>query len=559
MGWPKPWREKASQVIETVIGPGKTRLSTTSGSWSAKGIAPESNLEVAKKSWNAKEQRWESNHYPSQGVTVRPGKAVKKRYWEMAAQYQDDDDYYNEVAPSQTELWKNGKRVRNHHHTKPFTPRQTYEHTYQPKQYEWAATRWSNFSFAGYGSAASDDDTQLYVKSPDSYLTPSSETISSKIHVYSTDKINSIKELCRLFYFKMLGEEDYLDEENAQYYDHEALAIKRERFESAMSGYVPGYTPIEQAVNFYQVILDREAYKNTKRNQHGECSQTVSFKREDFANPALNSQLNQNALSKEHRMLILNRISLIGKLGQEFHVEKDVGVKIVANSATLKSMPMTEYSQLERVEPYQRLLPAYKIKLLTKALTINIPIETSVKKQKIIILVDYSGSMNEQRKQLWVNALLVDRLRYVISGEAEVFISNFVSMPDQLRFQHLKTQSDVDKFWATFSNYPSGSCTDMSRIVEYVAAQVNSGKGLHNLKDINLSQEKPEILIINDGQDSCNSRQFPYKVNAISLLEFSEQLKDLCINTGGKQVQIDRNGDITCYSGTTSELFENVK
>jgi hypothetical protein len=562
MGWPKPWREKASKIVETVIGPGKTRLSTTTGSWSARGIAPESNVSAARKSWNAKEQRWESNHVPAQGVTVRPGKAVKKRYWEMAEQYQDDD-YYNEQAPAELYGgWSNGKRVRNHtNNITPFTPRPVVSHRLQTKDFEWAPTRWSNFNMGGYGmfGGATDDDTQLYVKSPDSYLTPSSSVIESKLHIHTITKINDVKELCRLFYFKMIDEKDYLDSEGAQYHDSSVLEVKRERFESAMSGYVPGFTPLEQAVNFYQVLLDREAEKNRNRNINEPWSQIVEFKREDFCNINLNTQIDQNALSKEHKMVILNKISLIGKLGQEFHVEKDVGVKVVANSATLKAMPMTEYSQLDRVEPYQRLLPTYKIKLYTKSLQVNLPIETSVKKQKIIVLLDFSGSMNDTRKQLWVNAILADRLRYVLEGDAEIFFSYFVNSPDALRFQHIKNAADVQKFWKTFSNYPSGGCTDMGRIVEYVAEEVKGGKRLHNLLNLDLSKEKPEILIINDGQDSCNSNKFPYKVNAISLLEYSEQLKNLCTKTGGKQVRVEKSGVIHCYSDSTMETFENVK
>jgi uncharacterized protein with von Willebrand factor type A (vWA) domain len=189
-------------------------------------------------------------------------------------------------------------------------------------------------------------------------------------------------------------------------------------------------------------------------------------------------------------------------------------------------------------------------------LQVNVPVESSEKKQKIIILLDYSGSMNSGNKQMWVNAILADRLRYVMQGEAEVFFSYFVDQPSKLKFHHLKNAEDVKKFWKTFSNYPSGGNTDIGRIVEYVAEEVKAGKQLHNLKNLNLSREKPEILIINDGQDAENSNKFPYKVNAISLMQFSNQLKNLCIETGGKQVQVDEKETITTYASDGTAIIQ---
>jgi uncharacterized protein with von Willebrand factor type A (vWA) domain len=53
-------------------------------------------------------------------------------------------------------------------------------------------------------------------------------------------------------------------------------------------------------------------------------------------------------------------------------------------------------------------------------------VQIGEKKQKIIILLDYSGSMNNNTKQIWVNAI-IDRFRYVIQ-RSEVFFY-FVSRP----------------------------------------------------------------------------------------------------------------------------------
>ena len=49
-------------------------------------------------------------------------------------------------------------------------------------------------------------------------------------------------------------------------------------------------------------------------------------------------------------------------------------------------------------------------------------------------------------------------------------------------------------------------------------------------------------------QDHVGAKIFPYKVNAISLDKISTELKDLCIESGGKQVFIDTNNEIHTYS-----------
>jgi uncharacterized protein with von Willebrand factor type A (vWA) domain len=227
-------------------------------------------------------------------------------------------------------------------------------------------------------------------------------------------------------------------------------------------------------------------------------------------------------------------------------VEKEISEKIVANSDQYATMIMRDYSQIHMMNLMQRVYPNFRSKFLTKDLIVNVPVDRKEQIQKIIILLDYSGSMHEDEKQIWVNAILIDRFRYVMKGEAEVYFSYFVDDPQDLEFQHIKDREDVIKFWQTFSNEPNGGGTAIGDIVEYVANEVTNGT-LHNLA-INLSEEKPEILIINDGQDRVGTDEFPYKVNAISLMSFSDELKDLCLATEGKQIEITYDLETFAYS-----------
>jgi uncharacterized protein with von Willebrand factor type A (vWA) domain len=112
-------------------------------------------------------------------------------------------------------------------------------------------------------------------------------------------------------------------------------------------------------------------------------------------------------------------------------------------------------------------------------------------------------------------------------------------------------------FWTWFSNDPNGGTTDIGSIVTSIANDIEEQR-LGNL-DIDLSQEKPEILIINDGQDEVGYDTLPYKVNAISLMEFSDELKTLCIKTGGKQVKVASDCSVTAYAEEGITVIDDGK
>ena len=232
-------------------------------------------------------------------------------------------------------------------------------------------------------------------------------------------------------------------------------------------------------------------------------------------------------------------------------MEKEISEKIVANSDQYSKMIMRDYAQMHMMDLYQKMFPNFRTKFLTKDLTVNVPVDRKEQIQKIIIILDYSGSMHEEQKQIWVNAILIDRFKYVMRGEAEVFFSYFVHDPSQLDFQHITNKEEVIRFWQTFSNEPNGGGTDVAAMVEYIADEISSHK-LCNL-DTDLSEEKPEILIINDGEDSIDTEAFPYKVNAVSLMSFNDELRDLCLATGGKQIKVTEDERIYSYTEGVGE------
>ena len=365
----------------------------------------------------------------------------------------------------------------------------------------WSKSSWSNFSFV---VDFEDDNANLYVKDPINYLTPTSKEIKKKVTAKKQESIDMIKELARLCYFKMIDEtDDYIADQfkGLSSEEMQSYQSKKDLYDSVLDQYIPGFTPLEQAVAIFLKM------KEQKYDEDGEpidddddvdMTKGLDFDRTIYNDPTINEQLELNELSKERKMEIMNHLSLVGQFGSEFKVEKEISEKIVANSDQYSKMIMRDYSQFFMMDLYQKMFPNFATKFLTKDLTVNVPVDRKEQIQKIIILLDFSGSMDEHEKQIWVNAILIDRFRYVMKGEAEVFFSYFVQDPEQLDFQHIKNREDVIKFWQTFSNEPNGGGTEVGDMVEYIAAEISCGK-LCNL-DVDLSEEKPEILIINDGQ-----------------------------------------------------------
>jgi hypothetical protein len=429
-------------------------------------------------------------------------------------------------------------------------------------------TRYSGFGYSSGGGGWSiyksswlneveDDNSDLIVKELDNYVTPTEREIDKAYKSYrllKKDQYDVIKELSRVCFLKMIDDKDYLKEE---YLDEDAIhddmkqivAYKKALYNGVYENFIPGFSPLDQAISVFMKI-QQEQPDITAAMKEGEdgLKNPFGFDPEVFRSPEIGDQLKMNEFNKDHAIHIMNKMSLIGNFGGEFKVEKECNEKEVANSVVVKKKMMRDHSQLGKIDLHQRLLPNFKAKMLTKDLTINVPIDLNERKQKIIVIIDYSGSMEEDMKQQWVNALLMDRFKYVMRGEAELFISFFVHDPSQMYFKHVKDRDSVMEFWMSHCNNPNGGMTDVGAMVERINSEVSTGS-FFNL-NVDLSQERPEILVINDGNDRVQDKGVEYKVNAVSISMLSPTLKQLCFKNGGKQIEIDYNNGV--YSHTKS-------
>lgn len=460
------------------------------------------------------------------------GKKKKKKYLESFLEEEELDEFPHAFP----------------HTYNPFGySQQSYSYNTPVREYNYDFQQLNSWNW-GYASAYNPNipEDKLYYAVPVGYKTPTRNDIEKELrkrgHLSTFHNENMVCNMARFYYFKLVKKHglkpfyhvsDFKDKFPVIY------ALDKFLIECKMKG----SGPLEKAINaFEQLLIDSEKDKASVLKLDQITDGGISIRESVFRDADYNELMDRMEHNQDKKVGILQKLSLIQDFGTEFKVEKETIEKLAPNSRLVSRRKLHDYSQLHMVEAYQRLLPNYKIKLLHKDLIIKAHVDRSVLKQKMIMIVDYSGSMNNKEKQEWVLALLVDRMRYVLKGEGELFFSYFTSAPTSLSFTHIHDRKTVFDFWKTYKTSPNACGTDVGRIVSYIGNQVSGGK-FHNL-DVNLSKDKPELLVVNDGQDSIKTSAFTYKTNAVTLMQDNTELKDLCKANSGRYVHITQENKV---------------
>lgn len=268
------------------------------------------------------------------------------------------------------------------------------------KTIEKKSNNWDWYSSTkSYSYSREDDDQSLFTNDHENYITPKEIDIKSKFNcLLQSDDINLLKDLSRLFYYQMIENNNYMQleseisESNLPNYQS-----RRDILNSLWDKEIPGYTPLEKAVNVYLEIQSNsggQQLSNLSKSELEQKMSQVNIPKESWEDPSLNKQLQQFKFGKQFKSQILKKISLVSKLGAKFKVEKEVEEKIVNNSVITKNTRMKDYEQIQFIDLYQRVLPNFNIKFATKDLNVKLPVDRSDHTQKIIILVDESGKNN---------------------------------------------------------------------------------------------------------------------------------------------------------------------
>lgn len=405
---------------------------------------------------------------------------------------------------------------------------------------------------------------KLFTKEHDYYWTPNDYWVDHnlKLRNLNLNHRELVQELARFYYYKTVRDKNYVDddflEEKVESFPEEQrveLYEKHAFYNELWEPFIPGWTPLEKALNLLEYLEKnqdpQEKKEGKKIHQINNLPKLLKQlpDREQFENTTLNTLLDHGKDMKDFNTRIkrLKKISLVESFGSSFAISKTITEKRVNNSIKHKIKRMVEYSDLVNSPLYQRMLPNFNAKLATKDLIVNMPIESKESKQKIIMLVDFSGSMSSRYKQDWVLTILADRLQYCMREECEIFFSFFLTTHEvkdnYFKFHHIYDEKTALKFFKEFNTNPSGGDTELGLVIDEIRKEIKENHKLFNL-NIDLSKEKPEILAINDGDDTIKVNNFTWKTNAITIGQVNNQLKDLCEKNNGKYICLtDSNGD----------------
>ncbi len=244
-------------------------------------------------------------------------------------------------------------------------------------------------------------EDKIFIREHEYYWTPNEYFCGSMLERLKLNGGNStfMRELCRFFYHRMVMEKNYIAERYILMEDPtieaEEVAEKALFYEELWDiKFIPGNTPTEQAL-YYLMERNKDEVKGMFRPN---TKKLLKFKKdipdkEKWEDQNIKELMSSRKITDHNnkKLNLLRKICMVDKFGKTFEIKKSVTEKRVSNSHIHKLKRIVEYGELPNILLYQKLLPNYSTKLLTKDLTINTPIKKEESKQKIIMLIDYSG------------------------------------------------------------------------------------------------------------------------------------------------------------------------
>ena len=164
-------------------------------------------------------------------------------------------------------------------------------------------------------------------------------------------------------------------------------------------------------------------------------------------------------------------------------------------------------------------------------------------KQLIYVLVDCSGSMSDGKRIVKAGGILLNRVKAVIRGEAEIFLRLYEGSPHER--QDGRTPEQGRQLLEMIRNkgvYGGGSTNHAGAIDAALADVTEGGEKFHRC----------DIVLVTDG-DSGNTR-LTRKLGATKLHVFSvacdnRQLEEVATSSGGSYHLVDDNMKLRSKGG----------
>lgn len=339
----------------------------------------------------------------------------------------------------------------------------------------------------------------------------------------------------------------------------------------------PGGTPLEQACSLLKLLatqkggiagdggdgeplpifMDNDCPENTAKELHEVMDLVDSLEGEelDMLDPDGNFSVEeQDGVESGHKSL--NRLKVAEDLvaGSDRRVMLDISRKLDQFTKMqvrrqkkvetdpageeIRQRPIQSLGEIGRVSPSawatRQQAPGY---FLYQAVSGQLPVRERVtrieRRQAIFILIDGSGSMSGQ-KHWKATGVVMNRLKAVISGDAEVYLSVF---DDNLGDVHsAKTPEEARNLIRQFANNNfSGGGTNIAAAVkaahDFIEGKINGGAALY----------RPEIVVLTDEDSSISglakSKIAGTRVHGFAMDVANPSLVAFARSTGGVGVE----------------------
>ncbi len=398
------------------------------------------------------------------------------------------------------------------------------------KRTDW---NWTNVEYGSYFNRAYTSN----VKTPDYYALPPENEIGR--YAFGTGDIKKFKDYLYLCYYANITNEQTknilkkYDKYYEEYYDIAKL-IATKKLSILQSAAVLQQVINQQNNNYdkdsicISTLIDSLVERQNSEN-YSEMSNWVGNSEIDF---------NKDYISKAG---VIDKMCLFEDFGEKFKIMSEDFTKFVQNSKHKKNTLIQKYEQITKVRKFEHLLPTFDVRLLTRSLNVSLPIYTETAKQKLILLLDYSGSMGTTFKQEWVTAIILNRIKYIFDNDCELYFSRYGrNLIETIKY--VKDEEEARLFWSSFETKPDRGDTNIHNSIISVEREFNTNPK----KYASLNGKAPEILVVCDGEDSLNGTPL-LKTNIVTILNYNKDMRKYAIESGGTYVNISQT-DINVYN-----------
>ncbi|MDP2656615.1 MAG: VWA domain-containing protein [bacterium] len=191
-------------------------------------------------------------------------------------------------------------------------------------------------------------------------------------------------------------------------------------------------------------------------------------------------------------------------------------------TAFVRTRGIRDFSELPKVARVAHGLPdeIFWQRAVEKRLPVREYVKVDEQKQLIYLLVDCSGSMGDGKRVVKAGGILLNRVKAVIRGEAELFLRLFDGSPHDLKEARNEQQGrellDMIKNKGTYS----GGSTNFSAAISQAVKDINADKARFHRCD---------IIMVTDGDDSLGTHEplGDIKLHVFSVASENEALKNI--------------------------------